>query len=72
MKKFENIANKINAIKTVFETNESLRGRDIVERLQSAGYRVNERNILMFIYHRMLYKHLNKEVVNGINVYSLM
>ncbi|MFQ5888011.1 MAG: hypothetical protein ACE5HY_04885 [Candidatus Hydrothermarchaeales archaeon] len=72
MRKFENVANKVNAIKDVFNDGERLRGKDIVRRLEDVGYRVNERNILMFIYHRMLYKHVRREVTNGINVYTLL
>jgi hypothetical protein len=71
MKKFENMANKINAIRNVFTDGEALKGKDIVSRLHDSGYMVKERNVLMFIYHRMLYKHLNREVIQGINVYSL-
>ncbi len=71
MKKFDNMANKINAIKEVFHDGEKLKGRDIVSRLRNAGYKVNERNVLMFIYHRMLYKYLKKEVINGMNIYTM-
>jgi hypothetical protein len=71
MKKFDNMANKINAIKGVFKDGEKLKGKDIVSRLHTSGYRVRERNVLMFIYHRMLYKYLRREVINGINVYTL-
>jgi len=71
MRRFGNMANKINAIKGVFNDGEKLKGREIAERLKRQGYRVNERNLLMFIYHRMLHKHLKKEVVNGINFYTL-
>lgn len=71
MKKFDNIANKINAIKRVFNDGEQLRGKDIVNRLKHEGYNVNERNIVMFMYHRMLYKHVQRRVVNGLNLYSL-
>jgi len=71
MKRFDNMANKINAIKEVFRDGEWLRGRDIVSRLQKAGYSINERNLLMFIYHRMQYKYLKREVMDGINVYTL-
>jgi hypothetical protein len=71
MRKFENMANKINAIKEVFKDGERLKGKEIVHRLKDAGYKVNERNVLMFIYHRMLYKYVRREVINGINVYTL-
>jgi len=71
MKKFDNMADKIRAIKNVFRDGEPLKGKEIVARLTSSGYRVKERNVLMFIYHRMLYKYLNKNVINGINVYTL-
>ncbi len=71
MRKFENMANKINAIKHVFRDGERLKGKVIVKRLKDAGYRVNERNVLMFIYHRMLHKYVQREVINGINVYTL-
>jgi hypothetical protein len=72
MKKFENMANKINAIKAVFTDGEMLKGKEIINRLETDGYRVNEKNVLMFIYHRMLNKYLRRDVIKGINVYSLV
>jgi hypothetical protein len=44
MRKFENMANKINAIKEVFKDGERLKGKEIVHRLKDAGYKVNERS----------------------------
>ncbi len=72
MKKFSNVASKVNAIVSVFRENETLRGTEISRRLKSRGYKVNDANIRMFIYHRMIYKHIRKEAVNGINHYSLI
>ncbi|RMF89080.1 MAG: hypothetical protein D6733_07095 [Methanobacteriota archaeon] len=72
MKKFENVAAKVNAIKNVFREGEKLRGKEIVQRLEESGYKVNERNILMFIYHRMLHKHVRREMADGINLYTLL
>jgi len=72
MKKFSNVASKVNAIVNVFRENETLIGTEISKRLKSSGYKVNDANIRMFIYHRMLYKHIQKEAVNGINHYSLI
>lgn len=72
MRKFDNMAGKINAIKSVFRDGEKLKGKEIVTRLQDSGYRVNERNVLMFIYHRMMYKYVQRDVINGINVYTLL
>ncbi|MFQ5887733.1 MAG: hypothetical protein ACE5HY_03455 [Candidatus Hydrothermarchaeales archaeon] len=72
MKKFSNVANKVNEIVGVFTDGESIRGIEITRRLKSKGYKVNEANIRMFIYHRMLYKHIKKEAINGINYYSLI
>ncbi|MFQ6136109.1 MAG: hypothetical protein ACE5PM_02900 [Candidatus Hydrothermarchaeales archaeon] len=72
MKKFSNVASKANAIVGVFRDGERLKGKEIVRRLKARGYRVKEENIRMFIYHHMLYKHLRKEAVQGINYYSLI
>ncbi|MFV2041045.1 MAG: hypothetical protein ACC644_03540 [Candidatus Hydrothermarchaeales archaeon] len=72
MKKFDNMANKINAIKSVFRDGEKLKGKEIVSRLEDSGYRVNERNVLMFIYHRMMHKYVQRDVINGINIYTLL
>ncbi len=72
MKKFSNVASKVNEIVNVFTDGESLRGVEISHRLKSRGYKVKDANIRMFIYHRMLYKHLQKEAINGINYYSLI
>lgn len=69
MKKFGNTADKIKVILEVFNERERLKGREIVERVLAAGYRVDEKNLKMFIYHNMLYKHLLKEPINGVNRY---
>ncbi len=37
MKKFDNMANKINAIKSVFRDGEKLKGKEIVSRLEDSG-----------------------------------
>lgn len=70
--KFGNTANKVRAILDVFGDNEKLRGREITQRLSNYGYRVNEGNIRMFIYHYMLHRHLKKEVINGANYYFVV
>lgn len=70
--KFGNTARKVHAILNVFEHGERLSGREIVERIKRRGYRVNEGNLKMFIYHNMLYKYLQKEQIKGVNHYSLV
>ncbi len=72
MRRFVNSASKINAIKSVFKEGEKLRGKEISERLKKRGYKVNSRNIQMFIYYKLLYKYVRKEVVNGVNLYALL
>lgn len=72
MKKFSNVACKINEIRNVFSSGETLKGAEITNRLKSRGYKVKEANIRMFIYHRMLYKHLSKVSIKGINQYTLI
>jgi hypothetical protein len=72
MKKFSNTAVKINVIKSVFEEGEKLKGREIVDRVRAQGYKVKDSNLKMFIYYNMLYKHLKKEDIKGINHYSLL
>ncbi|NOZ76443.1 MAG: hypothetical protein GXO65_01945 [Euryarchaeota archaeon] len=71
-KKFANTAVKINVIKSVFGEGEKLKGKEIVERVRAQGYKVKDANLKMFIYYNMLYKHLKKEDINGINHYSLV
>ena len=71
MKKFGNTANKVNTILQVIKSGEILSGREISGRIARMGYRVNEGNIKMFIYYNMLYKYLDKQVINGVNHYSL-
>ncbi len=70
--KFGNTARKVNTILNVFRHGEKLNGREIVERIKRRGYRVNEGNLKMFIYYNMLYKHLQKEQIKGVNHYSLV
>lgn len=72
MKKFGNTAVKINVIKSVFDDDEKLKGKDICERVRAQGYNVKDNNLKMFIYYNMLYKHLQKEDVKGINHYRLL
>lgn len=69
MRKFGNTADKIKVILGAFNGKERLKGREIVEKVLAAGYRVDEKNLKMFIYHNMLYKHLQKEPINGVNYY---
>ncbi len=69
--KFGNTANKIRAIINVIRNGEKINGRDIATRLSKQGYVVDEAHVNMFIYHYMLYKHLGRERVKGINYYYL-
>ncbi len=71
-RKFSNTAVKINVIKGVFQEGEKLKGREIVDRVRAQGYKVKDSNLKMFIYYNMLYKHLKKEDINGVNHYSLI
>ncbi len=68
--KFGNTANKIKAILSVIKNNEMVKGREIAKRLSDIGYTVDEGNINMFIYHNMVYKHLSRERIKGINYYT--
>jgi hypothetical protein len=70
--KFGNTANKIKAIISVIRKNEKVKGRDIAKRLSRLGYKTDEGHINMFIYHNMLYKHLKRERINGVNYYTLI
>lgn len=69
--KFGNTANKIKAILSVIHESERVKSRDIASRLKNLGYRVNESQINMFIYHYMLYKHLDRQRIKGVNHYTL-
>ncbi|WP_456474966.1 hypothetical protein [Candidatus Pyrohabitans sp.] len=72
MKKFGNTANKVRAILEVIQPGEVVNGRTIAERLAERGYRVNEGHIKMFIYYNMLYRHLRKVRINGVNHYCII
>jgi len=72
LKKFGNTANKIRAILSVVESGETVRGKDITNRLTKKGYRVKEGHINMFIYYNMLYKYVTRQKVNGINHYIVI
>ncbi len=69
MKKFGNAAGKVKAVLSVFEEGEKLNGKEICIRMNEQGYRVADGHLKMFIYHNMLYKHLEKEDVKGVNHY---
>lgn len=72
MKKFGNAADKINVILSVFRENESLKVREITERVKSKGYNIKDAHLRMFIYYNMLYKHLKKKEINGSNRYFVI
>jgi hypothetical protein len=72
MRKFGNTADKVNVILSVFREGEKLKGKEIVDRIKSKGYKVNDNNIKMFIYYNMLYEHLRKEEVKGVNRYFMI
>ncbi len=72
VKKFGNTAHKINEILSVFKPGEKLKGREICRRLCDKGYRVTDAHLRMFIYYNMLYKHLEKEEIKGVNHYSII
>ncbi len=69
MKKFGNSAGKVKAVLSVFDDGEKLNGKEICSRMKEQGYRVDDGHLKMFIYHNMLYKHLEKEDVRGVNLY---
>jgi hypothetical protein len=72
MKRFGNAAHKVKVILSVFNDGERLKGREIVKRVQRKGYSVDDAHLKMFIYYNMLYKHLRKEEINGVNHYSVI
>ena len=72
MKKFGNAADKINVILSVFEENESLKVKEITERVKQKGYNVKDAHLRMFIHYNMLYKHLRKKEVDGTNRYFVI
>ena len=69
MKKFGNAAGKVKAVLSVFDEGEKLKGKEICSRMQEQGYRVEDGHLKMSIYHNMLYKHLEKEDIKGVNHY---
>ena len=69
MKKFGNAAGKAKAVLSVFEDGEKLNGKEICQRMIDDGYKVQAAHLKMFIYHNMLYKHLEKEDIKGVNHY---
>lgn len=69
MKKFGNTTEKVKVILSVFRHGEKLQGKEIVERVKQRGYELREQHLRMFIYYQMLYKHLMKEEVDGVNRY---
>jgi repressor of nif and glnA expression len=72
MKKFGNAADKINVILSVFEENESLKVKEITQRVKEKGYNVKDAHLRMFIHYNMLYKHLRKKEVDGTNKYFVI
>lgn len=72
VKRFGNIPSKIKTVLSVFEEKEKLKTRDITSRLKERGYNTDDGHVGMFIYHNMLYKHLERENVKGVNYYSLI
>jgi len=72
MKKFDNISAKINVVKDVLKEEGRLTAKDISGKITRLGYYVDEKSLSMFIYHRMLYKHVRRESRNGINFYALI
>jgi hypothetical protein len=72
MKRFGNGSQKVQAILSVFQAGEKLKGKEIAERLAREGYPIKDGHLKMFIYYNMLYKHLKKEDVKGTNLYSLI
>lgn len=72
MKKFGNASDKTNVILSVFNTDEKLSGKDIVERVKMKGYNIKDAHLRMFIYYNMLYKYLKKEEIRGANRYSVI
>jgi len=72
MKKFDNIYAKINVVKDVLKEEGKLTAKDISDKIARLGYSVDEKSMSMFIYHRMLHKHVKRENRNGINFYALI
>lgn len=61
MKRFGNIADKINRILDVFGDGDKLGTSEIAERLRSKGYKVRVEHLRMFIRYEMLHKYLGYE-----------
>ncbi len=68
--RFGNTSHKINVILSVFQDGEKLPGKEIAQRVKSQGYKVKDSHLNMFIYYNMLHKHLQREKINGTNLYS--
>lgn len=71
-KKFGNTAHKVNVILDVFRQGEKLKGKEICKRVKKRGYQMTDAHLRMFIYYNMLYKHMAKEEVKGVNYYFLL
>lgn len=61
MKKFKNIADKINVILDVFGYDDKLRTSEIAARVRVRGYEIREGHLKMFIHYEMLHKYLGYE-----------
>jgi len=62
---------KIKAILGVFRAGEKLKGDTIGQRLRKMGYKYTNGHLKMFIYHHMLYQHLEKENINKVVHYYI-
>lgn len=72
MKRFKNHPHKINVILAVFKSGEKLKNKEIFERVCNKGYKITDIHLRLFIYHNMLYKYIKKEMIKGVNYYSLI
>jgi len=69
MRRFKNSRAKAKEIMGVFNSGEKLTVREIRERLEKRGYKIEDRHLRMFIYYNMLFKYLRREKQRGVTYY---
>ncbi len=69
MRRFKNSRAKAKEIMRIFNSGEKLTVREIRERLEKRGYKIEDRHLRMFIYYNMLFKYLRREKQRGVTYY---